>query len=340
VAWVFLLVTLLAPFVLYASVEAKLIFHFHQRYVWWVLLALALFIGAGSAYMPRVVRIGVIGTVLVLMAGNIYDRMTPERFYNYEENFAWLATQVEPGDVLIRDSYFCALSCGHGGMTWNYYQLYYLGHSIQQVYGPADARRVWYIRSSGTDNADLMNRILAGRLRAQFTGPGFFYTQLYIAPPDPEGVLYENGLRFHGVDFLDADGYTRYDVVEVKERETLHVRLWWSIDAPLPQGYSVSTRILSQDGAIIAQQDAAPQPIHIRPLYPLPLPESMLEWETNTLYVDERFMEIPDLNDFHHSELTMIVYDWQDDNTRFHAAGVDDMGVRHFPNTEIFVWGW
>jgi hypothetical protein len=51
-------------------------------------------------------------------------------------------------------------------------------------------------------------------------------------------------------------------------------------------------------------------------------------------------MEIPDLNDFHHSELTMIVYDWQDDNTRFHAAGVDDMGVRHFPNTEIFVWGW
>jgi hypothetical protein len=337
IAWVFLLVAVAAPFILYAIVEAKIIFHFHHRYVWWALLAIALFIGAGVAQMPRLLRVVKILVLVGLMFANI-NAYLDRKFYDYEGTFRWIAAQAEIGDVLIRDTNFCRASCGHGGMEWNYYQQRHLAHRVPLVSQPEDARRVWYIRESGEHNRALENAILDRRIPAQFFGPSYFLAQLYVAPPDPEGILFDNGMRFHGVDFLDDARRLQNQPVEVNEQTALHVRLWWSVDSPLAQDYSVSVQLISRDGLLIGQSDGAPQALHLQPGHPGELPQSLTAWQPDTLYVEERWLDIPDLDNFYVSQLYVTVYDWRD-NTRFAAEGVDENGLLPIP-AEVFVWGW
>jgi hypothetical protein len=339
VAWVFLLIVLATPFLLYAVVQAKIIFHYHHRYVWWALAALALFIGAGVAHMPRALRFATVLVMIGMMLFNVRAYQTRQPFYDYESTFRWIAEQALVGDVLIRDTGFCSQACGHGRMEWNYYQAYYLDNRVQRVTEPADYRRIWYVRSSATQNEALESLIFDGRIPAQFWGPTYFKAQLFIAPPDPEGILFENGMRFHGVDFLDETGNMQPQLIEVNEQTELHLRLWWSVDEPLMQDYSASAQLLTDDGQLIEQSDGAPQPIHLQPVNQPPLPQTLTGWQPNTIYVEERSIDIPDLDDFYRSQLVIIVYDWRD-NTRFLADGVDENGVLPIRDREIFVWGW
>jgi hypothetical protein len=145
-------------------------------------------------------------------------------------------------------------------------------------------------------------------------------------------------MRFHGVDFLDDAGRLQNQPVEVNEQTMLHVRLWWSVDAPLAQDYSVSVQLIANEGLLISQRDGAPQPLHLQPGHPGELPQSLTAWQPDRMYVEERWLSIPDLHDFYVSQLYVTVYDWRD-NTRFAAEGVNENGLLPIP-AEVFVWGW
>ena len=116
------------------------------------------------------------------------------------------------------------------------------------------------------------------------------------------------------------------------------MRLWWSIDEPLPQDYSVSVQLYTEAGQRLAQQDGAPLPIHLQPLQSAALPQSITAWEPQQLYVEDRWLELPDLDTFHYGQVFIVVYDWRD-NTRFYAEGVNDDGLLPIQQ-QILVLGW
>ena len=66
-------------------------------------------------------------------------------------------------------------------------------------------RRVWYVTAEGKRDPTTDAAVRKGRVERDFVGPADFFC-LYEAPPDPVGILFDNGMRFHGVDFLDSTG--------------------------------------------------------------------------------------------------------------------------------------
>ena len=337
IAWVFLGLLLLAPFLLYAIVEARIIYHFHHRYVWWALLPMSLFIGAGVASAPRAIQIAII---TILIGLTVFNRnVMAKRGGDYETAFKWIAENARAGDILVRDSGVCPAACGHGRMTWNYYEDYYLRDVVPRTNQLDDARRIWYVRASERIDRNLAERIGTGRIPADFVDGSQFFIQQWIAPPNPEGIRYDNGMRFHGLDILDEADNHQVGLVEVKEQTTMRVRLWWSVDEALTQDYSVSLRLITNKGKRLdREEDAPPQPIHLQLSHPGDLPQSIMAWEAGQIYVEERTIDIPDLDSFYVSHLYIIVYDWRD-GTRFNAGGVNDAGILRIPQ-EIFVAGW
>jgi hypothetical protein len=329
-AWV-----LIAPITIYVLVSKSIMFIYSARYAWWGMLGIALVIGAGLAYLPR--RFWYASAVLMsmLMFVPLPEDYREDRL-PYEEVLSWLRDHTIPGDVLVVDPQFCIEDCGRGD-AWIYYTSYYLRDSVQIVEEPEGHSRVWYLKVDGWHDTEMEDRVEAGRLGGPFVGPWNMLVRLYEAPPDPEGILFANNLRFHGFQVVE-NGEVLLPPYDIRELSTLRLRLWWSIDRPLSQEYSVNT-LIARGGRklVIADSNGAPKAINLTPNEIKPPPQSMLEWEPGQYYVEERDVQIPQLPASYEARLYLIVYQWWD-GVRIAASETDQDTMLLLDR--VMVMGW
>ncbi len=114
-------------------------------------------------------------------------------------------------------------------------------------------------------------------------GPPELLIRLYEGPPDFAGVLYDNGMRFHGAEVIQ-NGVLSQGPIARREGQTIRLRLWWSVDAaPLAADYSLSTVIVDDNGVIVAQFDGPPQVAGTPDD-----PRETSQWQPGRYYVEER----------------------------------------------------
>ena len=309
------------------------------HYSWWSIFPFVLLAGKAIGYLPRRGWLSVITLLLIVpfaplptdgfRYGNIFH--TP-----FEDTFTWLEQVIEPNDVIYLDDSCTSRyeKCGTAE-EWNYYQMVYFPdrrlHIVDSVEDTQDARRVWYVSVDGWHDEAAKAAIADGRVQSRFYGAWDFLWQLYEAPPDREGILYENGMRFHGFDVIDpmlGNGYAQGAVIR-REGEALILRLWWSVDEPVTQDYSISTLIATApDAPPLAQVDSPPQTISLFPFVDVP-PQETSQWQSGQYYIEERTLPIPMQVDSALKDtpigLYMTVYYWQD-GVPIHAPQVNQAG--------------
>src|SRR5260221_11853110 len=209
------------------------------RFLWWLLLGLAMWIGWGLSLIPAPLRRpGMsVGAAMMIVAmfmpvpTLINDNPPP-----MIDNFTFLQQHIQPYDVILINPKFTTVA----PMEWDYFSKAYFPEGIQFVTTPAGYRRVWYVTDEGYDQ-NVAALGAKNRFPRESVGPARLHFQLYEAPPDAEGILFENGLRFHGLDFV---GTVMPGMVTYHLNETFRVRLWWSLDRPLDHDYSIGLYVL------------------------------------------------------------------------------------------------
>lgn len=284
---------------------------FQVRYAWWLALGLSIAIGWGLSrwrWQGQVAAAGLLITTLFLPLPLTEYRggMFAPPFI---ANLRWLHAHAAPGDALVIDpSVFTVPE------MWDYYLAAYWPPGLKVTDDPAGWRRVWYATVDGWEDADLARAVRADRVAGAFVGPWDFLFRLYEAPPDPQGVLFENGMRFHGVD-VERPEAAPHTPLAVREGERLRLRLWWSVAPPIERDYSISIRLVASDQTIVAQLDSAPQ-------VPGEPPETS-RWQGDRFYVEDRMLSLPDNLQTGTYKLYLIVYQWWD-NERISAPEVND----------------
>lgn len=304
---------LLVPAALYTL--NPLLGFFSARYAWWVMLALALWAGWGLSYLPRA---GMIGAG-VLLAGLAFLPLPIDRYVIFDSpsplgaNFVSLGAHIQHGDVFVLDP---SSECG-GPEEWDYYTRLHFPNSLTFVAQPANHRRVWHVLFDGRQDTAMQEALDAAFIhQGVFAGPARCLFRLYEAPPDPDGVLFENGMRFHGFDVIQ-DGLPRSGPLVRREGETVRLRLWWSADTPPARDYSVGVYMLG-DGVVLAETNSPPQVI-----YPADAPVETSRWSPGSYYVEERDLRLPYPLWRASFPVYLAVYTWED-SARVAAPGMTD----------------
>ncbi len=296
---------------------------FNQRYAWWVMVGLALLIGVGSAHSPRWLRQMVVAALtlclFIPLSIEPYQILTTRLGWAFQ----WLETRVQPGDVILLDP-----QCNCGDLEiFDYYSQVYLAQRAQFVQAPRVYRRVWYITGAAGATPDVLAQVQQGRRADVFFGPPEGLFRLYEAPPNAEGILFANGMRFHGIDVLSSTVLPLYH-----EGDTVRFRLWWSVDQQVPLDYSVSILLSNPTGTPIVQQDSAPQIMSA-----LDLPHETSQWIINQFYIEERTLQLPDTLGRAVYPLVMAVY-WYGDQVRLNAPGISAEGFLHLADITVLSW--
>ncbi|MBN1285785.1 MAG: hypothetical protein JXB47_10335 [Anaerolineae bacterium] len=306
---------------------------FAPRYTWWAMLAIALWLGWGLAYLPRAGALTAAALFVVAAFWSIpIDQYSFQRLIPIEQNLAWLAKHIRAGDVILIDPNCKASGACRAGYEWNYFaQAYFPNGGLEFVDSPEGHRRIWYVKQNGAHDRALEARIWEDHVPRTFFGPPDFLFRLQEAPPDIEGILFENGLRFHGADILDRSAPAVW-----REGETIHLQLWWSVDAPPSDDYSIGFYLIGRDG-LVAQTDGPPQTINPNPIGAEIIPKETSRWEPGRFYIEERTLAVPYPTFEATFALYMAVYRWWD-GVRIAAPGVDaDIKLKLF---DIPVKAW
>ncbi|MFC1960593.1 glycosyltransferase family 39 protein [Chloroflexota bacterium] len=296
---------------------------FSPRYSWWLMLGLALWLGWGLSYARRGLWIGAALVLVGLMStpGDLFDS------YQFDDapiidNLIWLNAHSQPGDVILIDPNNDQCAAPH---KWDYLSRVYLPDGPAFVDQPGDHRRIWYVHVDWLADEDTLAAVSAGRVKGEFVGPPECLIRLYEAPPDPAGILFANGMRFHGLDVLNDNGpYTVYH-----EGENIQVKLWWSADEALADDYSISLRLIDQQGQLVTQNDSGPQLIDA--------PGETSTWTTDRIYVEERELAIPFPFPDSKLALQLMVYQWQD-NTAIPASDTAEDNTLYLQDIYVHAW--
>jgi hypothetical protein len=263
------------------------------------------------------------------------------QFYEpFDDNMKWLSQNIHDGDVILIDPH-CVDTCEiYDDMKWDYYtSLFFPNGGLTFVDQPGNHRRIWYITNELDTDPSMKAAVEVNRLAREFVGPTEFFWRLYEGPPDVEGILFANGMRFHGADVIERDGpgYETGPLIVRREGETIKVRLWWSVDEQIPLDYSIGTYVLSPDG-IVAELDGSPQVID--PIYPHTnkIPAATSQWQPNQYYVQEREILLPYPLKSGRYPIEMAVYDWQTPEERIIAQGNDNKDLLLLKMLSIVSW--
>jgi hypothetical protein len=275
---------------------------FSPRYAWWIMPGIVLWIGWGLAYLPRV---GLYAVVVVFVAMLFYPLPRSGQYQIWGnlsplgENFTWLQDNMQWGDVILENA---ENTCG-AVEEWDYYLGLYFPNGLQFVRDLNAQRRVWVL-NPGEQPEELQAMLQQQYIRGRFVGPPGCLFRLYEAPPDREGVLFENGMRFHGVDVMSGRNPDSSPLVR-REAERVRLRLWWSVDDPPLLDYSIKTYLAKQD-VIHDQIDGPPEVI-----YPEDAPVETSRWIPGRYYVEERELHLPypSAGTYH---INLVVYFWED----------------------------
>jgi hypothetical protein len=161
-----------------------------------------------------------------------------------------------------------------------------------------------WVLNPGDQPAAIKQTLAEQYIPGRFVGPPGCLFGLYEAPPDPVGILYENGLRFHGADIMDGANPFSGPLVR-HEGEAVRLRLWWSVDEAVPLDYSIKT-FLGRGETIIDAVDGPPALI-----YPSDAPTATSQWQAGQFYVEERNLTLPYPASGSYA-IRLVVYFWED----------------------------
>lgn len=291
---------------------------FSARYAWWMLPGIALLIGWGLSFLSRS---GQIASAMVLVVSLFFPLPTGSPYQIWDvlsplgENFAWLRNNMQWGDVILHNP---ENDCG-APEEWDYYVRAYFPNGLRFVDWPRNQRRLWVLNPDDLRDEldrDLRKQYVPGR----FVGPPGCLFRLFEAPPDVEGIPFENGLRFHGMDVMDGANPFSGPLVR-HEGENVRLRLWWSADHAPDLDYSVST-YLARNEVVYDQVDGPPAAF-----YPPNAPSETSRWQTGTYYLEERELTLPFPSSGSY-QIYLVVYFWEN-GIPVSAPGVDERG--HLP---------
>jgi hypothetical protein len=287
------------------------------RYMWWVLLGLALLLGCAAVYLPRSARWGAVAALVLLP-------LAPVDWYTYRlavttsppfrQVFGWLAQRLRPEDVLVIDP---NCTCGEP-LGWDYFlPQYFPTGNLPVAAHPGDAARVWYLSTDGWPRDEqLLAEVMDGRRPSIFVGPWNFLLRLYEGPPSRAGVPFGDSIRLNGAEVGDGDTL-------LAGGQSLAVKLWWSTTRTLDVDYSISVALLDGQGQLVAQVDG--------PATAPDTPPQTSAWQSNVFYEDYRTLQIPPGLSSGQYRLVVTVYQWWDNvrlppraNVLFPAITDDD----------------
>ena len=327
---------LILPILVYAT--DGIIGFFTAQYSWWITFGFALLVAWGYQAAPRIGRIGLSLVLIGLMFVPLTRGYRPfdELKYGlptlpFEQTFSVLATELQNGDVFLVHP---DCECGDH-YVWNYFESIYFPNPPQHVTEPDGHRRIWYVYRSGQNDENIQRQLEQSYVTGRFIGPWELFFRLYEAPPDRDGILFENGLRFHGAQLLEPDRQPRVQPYVYREGEDVRVRLWWSVDEPLDRDYSVTLQILNELG-LFAQTDGAPQPVSLDPTQDAS-PSQTSQWQPGQYYIDDRVLTMPYPATRLDLMLYLGVYYWED-GVRLQAEGVNPDGL--LPLLPIALMAW
>ena len=307
------------------------------KYASWVLVGIAAALGILLGRLPRLGKwAAVTGCLFMLLQPVPWERFYYKGPWNIPlyEYFAWLQKEWIAGDVLLMaKDHECGIPFNIH-RSWNHMLETYFPKGISVVNSPVGHRRVWFVTADGSQSSPHWETLRRDYVERQFVGPPGCLFRLYEAPPDQEGLLYDNGMRFHGAQIL-KDGKATPPGFEPKlhEGEKLQLRLWWSVDAPVAQDYSVGTFLIGEGGSVLRELHGPPQLV-----YPERAAQETSRWLPGQVYIEERELEIPAplLRQF--TQLRQALYFWEAAAHRFVAPGVDELGMLTLFTIQIDSW--
>lgn len=321
-AWFWLVWVLGVPLLLYV-LESRLGFYTLKRYGWWYGFGLAPLIGVGLVRLPKVGQWLAAGVLLIVLF--VPFSMQPYGYIvtDLGENMRWLRDEMAGQDVVIIDP---SIECNYPE-EWDYYTRVYFPNGLNIVDQPGTMQRVWLASAHNDATRAADAELMAGRIPGRFVGPPGCLFQLYEAPPDAEGVLFENGMRFHGFEILRGDRPLT-GALALHEGEKVTVRLWWSTDVQLPLDYSVGL-YLQRGADVRGQSDSAPQLLNG--------PPETSRWQPGQLYFEERTLQLDYPITPGRLGLLLGVY-WYGDGERIKAPGVNDNGQLFLKQFAVIAW--
>ncbi|MCC7207008.1 MAG: glycosyltransferase family 39 protein [Anaerolineae bacterium] len=309
---------------------------FNARHLAWVMVGFALWIGWGLAQLPRAAKIG----MAVVLAALMFDHIPLNERYEtvpripFVTSFSTLQHEWRNGDAIVRD--LDCRGCPPIDMEeWDYFTRAYFPNGLTFIDAaqaavsadsPVAYRRVWYVAYEGNEAPDALAAVANGRAVSREFGEESFFWRLYEAPPDPLGVLFENGMRFHGAEILNDANLS----LVWREGDTVRLRLWWSADAPVALDYSVGAYSWSDErGGVMSQVDGPPMLLNG--------PPETSRWQPGQMYIEERELELPYPLATGAYGIRLAVYQWWD-GVRIPAPGTDENTMLRLGNVWVKAW--
>ncbi|HVO43723.1 MAG TPA: glycosyltransferase family 39 protein [Aggregatilineales bacterium] len=300
---------------------------FSAMYSWFIIPGLSLWIGQGLSYLPRLPKVAAALLLVGILFAPIPIRRIAAQGLPLGQSFEWLAANARWGDVIVIDPLwkdsFC--NCIRAEM-FEYLAGLYFPQGLQVVSAPEGYRRVWYLKWDGLQDKQFEARVRHGRVEGIFVGPPQALFRLYEAPPDSAGILFANGMRFHGIDLVDRTT----NLLVRRSGDQFRIRLWWSVDHPVDLDYSVSLQVIA-DGRVAIQSDSAPQVITPE------VPHETSRWQPGQYYIEEREVDVPRSMRDGTYPLYLVVYFWQN-GARVSAPGVNSDNL--LPIDKLYIKGF
>lgn len=297
---------------------------FRLRYTSWFITGLALVMAGGYRMLARSLRLALMLALLVFGAWPTDLRDYDAFELDVGTTFAVLAPAMHQGDVVFIDPDLA----NNGNIIpeeWDTFREAFFPHGLPVLPAPTadnprpwtSARRVWYLRSANFYTPTIREQMRQTHIPGKFIGPPDFFFELYEAPPNPDGIPFDNGMRYLGADILHTDGayLTHYRPV-FREQTHLRVRTWWTVDERPPVDYSLSVFVMDDTGAVTHADHMETLSV-LSPVADVPSPRTS-EWQPGRLYLVEHDLLIRGDS----ARIAMTVYQWWD-GVRIGAPGAD-----------------
>ena len=308
---------------------------FSRKYMSWILPGIAIFLGVMISKLPRKIQIVpfICGFILLTQSFPWLDVYSKWLAFSLDENMRWLVSEIHHGDVMLfADEHECFSP--HSQFDLNMNMRLTFPHGLNIVESVHEHRRIWFVTADGSPNSPHWETLRREYVERHFVGPPGCLFRLYERPPDGEGVLFSNGMRFHGAQFLrDGKALPPGFSPQLHEGERFQVRMWWQVEGALPQDYSVGTFLMDAEGRVIEEAHGPPEPS-----YPEGAPWETSRWQEGQIYYEDREMAVPYPMERQQLAMRMALYHWEEPGLRFTAEGTDALGM--LPVMQITIDSW
>ncbi len=257
-----------------------------MRQVAWSMIGVAMWIGFGLTMLEGRLRVFTGAGVSILFAILMFSPIRFERYHLSPSPpmvslFEWFSTNLRPGDVVVIDPNWTQAP----PEAWDYFTRAYFPAGLRFATNPGDNRRVWYIATENMRDPVVAAAVGRNRVAGAFFARADFVSRLYESPPDVPGILFANGLRYHGADVVDSHLIGDAPLVK-RAGEMISLRLWWSVDDGLPEDYNMSLVIVDMASSQIVAANDSPSVTDA--------PTGTSFWLPGRYFLDERQLQVPD----------------------------------------------